>query len=251
MRVRDFGLAFAGLCLAIACGGSSESSNDGKTGNAGEENGGTTATGGTASGGRATGGAGGANVGGSSGAGRGGRGGTGPAGGSGGNAGEPEGGQAGEGNAGAGGEPATCTGDVGIGSEEDLVAFAQRRCEVLDGSFTITSPTLETLDSLAPSTLRTITGTLRIQENPALDNLEGFSGLEEIGRSFILQTSTVGDLGGLETLRRIGSDPETDSLIVANNSRLENVAPLGGVTAQLSGVDIAGNASLTSLTGID
>jgi hypothetical protein len=181
-----------------------------------------------------------------------GRGGTAPTGGLGGAAGEPEGGQAGEGNAGAGGQPDDCTvnAPIVITSEADLIAFAARRCEVLDGSLTITSPSLTSLDALSPSVLRTITGTLSIDTNPVLDNVEGLSGLAEIGHSFMIQSSYVGDLGGLETLRLVGSNASSDALIIANNPRLENVEPLGGITRFALTVVVAQNNALTGLAGI-
>jgi hypothetical protein len=243
----------------ISCGKSvTEKSSEGEAGNAGEPSGGVSAMGGTSNGGRAAGGTSGANIGGANiggtNAGRGGtgagRGGTAPTGGLGGAAGEPQGGQAGEGTAGAGGDDGGCTGPVGITSESDLIAFAAKHCEVLDGSLTITSPTLTSLNALAPSTLRVITGTLTIDGNPVLDNLEGLSGLEEIGHSFILQSSYISDVLGLETLRSIGSNTASDTLVIAANPRLADIEPLGGVTRLLLTVVVSGNNALTGLAGI-
>ena len=260
MWVRVLGFALVGCCLAVACGGKSadDNSKGGDTNDAGQGNGGASATGGTSSGGRALGGTSGVSMGGSSrGGSGGGRGGTTQTGGSGGNAGEPDGGQpsggqAGEGAGGSGGEPGACTtvGAIVITNELELSRFAELGCEVLEGSLTITSPTLTSLDALSPSPLRVITGTLAIENNPALDNFEGFEGLVEIGGSLLIQSSNVGDLGGLNTVRSIGSDSTSNALMITNNPRLESVGALGGVTRLLTSVYVAGNPVLASLTGI-
>jgi hypothetical protein len=260
MWVRVFGLAISGCCVAVACGGSSvtKESNDGEPNDAGQGNGGVSVMGGTSSGGRALGGTAGTSMGGSSrGGSGGGRGGTTQTGGSGGNAGEPaggqpNGGQAGEAAGGSGGEPGACTigGAIVITNALELSHFADLGCEVLEGSLTISSPTLTSLDILSPSPLRVITGTLAIENNPVLDNLEGLQGLVEIGSSLLIQSSNIGDLGGLNTLRSIGSNSESHALMIANNARLESVTALGGVTRLQTSVYVAGNPILGSLTGI-
>jgi hypothetical protein len=254
MWAREYGVVFVAFGVAFACGGKSTTTRDGDdTNDAGEGSGGFTSTGGATNGGGPQGGSVGKGGRGGS-AGKGGRGGTGglPAtGGSGGDAGESVAGE-GAGGAGGTGSDVVCTGNVGIASDADLRTFAARGCEVLEGSLTIQSPTLTSMALLGePSVLRVITGDLVVQQNPVLDNIEGFLGLERIGGSLIVTQSYLRNLGGLEMLTLLGSNAFGNALILMQNPRLANVAALGNLQRLLTNINVGANDSLTSLAGID
>jgi len=145
----------------------------------------------------------------------------------------------------------TCDGPVTIASEADLVAFAAQGCEVLNGSLTVSSPTLDSLDALAQSSLLIVTGDLAFDTNPLLANIAGIAGLEEVRGSLVFANDDVlGDLAGLESLRRVGSNSTANTLVLTNNAALTSVAALGGVERLLLGVVVTGNDALTSLAGV-
>ncbi|HEX6276949.1 MAG TPA: hypothetical protein VFZ53_28105 [Polyangiaceae bacterium] len=250
LMIRRFGWFVVGSVLAWGCGNSSSSDESGP-GDAGQGSGGD-AGGGAATGGSSRGGASG------SGGQTGGRGGTPARGGSagsettGGSGGSATGGQAGDGAGGAGEDVCSEAKPIVISSEEDLEAFAARGCETLDGSLFVTSETLTSFDALGqPSVLRTITGTLSIVDCPALVQIEGIRGLETIGGSLLVRGNGLVNLGGLESLRRIGSDPANDAVVFTNNPTLTNVTALSGVTSVVASLSVSNNSELTSLEGLD
>lgn len=254
-----------GLAAVVGCGKSNSDGSNDDDPSAGAGSAGESSTGGSATGGRGgTSGGGGTNS----------DGGTSGASPTGGNAGEPQGGAGGEPQGGAGGsgpecnddeceEGLVCHPDIGcakvcttvdailITTVEELAAFAEMGCEVLEGSLTIRSPTLTNMDALGqPSALRIITKDLTIDQNPALEDIEGFFGLERIGGSLIVSSNYVENLGGLHGLRFIGSNSVGNAVVIGDNERLTNVTALGDVTRLLTSVVVSSNAALTSLSGI-
>jgi hypothetical protein len=247
MRVRNLGLFIAVMTFAWSCGDSS--SNDGSDpSHAGK--GGTSGSGGAGAGGSSTGGASGAVTGGSSTGGA--SGGTAGAGASGGSGGTADGGQAGDGAGGAGDGACSEAKPIVITSEADLQEFGARGCEVLDGSLTVSSETLTSLDALGqPSTLRVITGSLAINQNPLLEDIEGIRGLEEIGGSLVVRSTNLVTLSGFESVRRVGADLVMDAVVLSDNPRLANVTALGELTSLVASLSVRNNPELTSLAGLD
>jgi hypothetical protein len=250
---RHFGLFVAGAVFVWSCGESS-SSDGTESSDAGQGSGGDAGDG-SATGGRPQGGTSGAGgtigeTGGSGGTpSSGGGAGTGARGGAGGSA---TGGLAGEGAGGAGEDVCSAAKPILITSEEDLESFAARGCVTLDGSLFVTSETLTSFDALGqPSPLRTITGTLSIVDCPALTGMAGLRGLETLGGSLLIRATELVDLGGLESLRSIGSDSVNDAVVFANNPSLANVAALSSVTSIVASLSVTNNPQLTSLAGFD
>jgi hypothetical protein len=245
MRIRNLGLFVVVTSFAWSCGdGSSNDVSD--SGDAGEGgtsgSGGAAATGGSSNGGTSGTATGGTSTGGASG----GTAGSGENGGSGGTA---DGGQAGDGT---GDEVCSEAKPILITSDADLEEFGARGCEVFDGSVTVTSQTLTSLDALGqPSALRVITGSLAFNQNPLLENIEGIRGLEEIGGSLVFRSTNLVNLSGLESLRRIGSDFVSDGVVLAANPRLANVTALGELTSLVASISVTSNPELTSLAGLD
>jgi hypothetical protein len=190
----------------------------------------------------------------SGGAGRGDAANTGGADGEAGEAGEPEGGQAGGGEDGGEGGAGSCRVSSGlvITSEDDLVAFRARHCQVLEGTLTIRSDMLTSLDALGPSSpLRVITGDLVIDRNPMLESIQGLAGLEEINGSLILTDNALESLAGLDDLRLLGSDAAHNALVIASQTELASVSALAGLTRLRTSVIVSNNPALSNLEGLD
>jgi hypothetical protein len=191
-----------------------------------------------------------------------------------GGAGEPSAGAAGDGGGAGGDGAATCTTfldcaagldcdpdygcatvcseDVLITSVTELGAFAALGCQVLNGSLTVRSAEITSLDALAPSPLRAIREDLVFDQNPMLADIEGLSGLERIdGSLVVMSNAALPNLDGLDTLRRLGSNSVSNTLVLGQNPMLEHVTALAGVERMLLSVVITGNASLVTLAGVD
>jgi hypothetical protein len=257
--------------LLAACGGTSKSTSPkgsgGSAGNtasggSGGSTGGSPSSGGkSTSGGSTSGGKGGSGDTGGSG-GKGGAGGQSASGGTGGNTtggtggvsgSSGGGGSAGDAQAGEGGSGADpeCVGDFIVMSDADLATLAAMNCDVLEGNLTIDQTPLTTLDTLFPNAPRQITGSLSIQSNSELTNLEGLGGLAVIENSLLIAGNPrLGDFGGLETLTHVGSDALANALNISSNDTLSSVSSLGNIVELKVNVTVAGNAVLTTLDGI-
>ncbi|MET0791207.1 MAG: hypothetical protein ABW061_06765 [Polyangiaceae bacterium] len=143
-----------------------------------------------------------------------------------------------------------CEGYVNITSAADVFDFANRHCETLDGSLTVSGSNTPDLDKLTPSPLRTITGSLNISTASDLKSIAGLAGLRTIGRSLSVSTNPLLEsLAGLESLERVGMDPCTDSITIQGNSALTSIDALRNAT--LTGtIYIGANDALTSLAAL-
>lgn len=145
-----------------------------------------------------------------------------------------------------------CTGDVLITSVTELGAFAARGCQVLNGSLTVSSAELSSLDALAPTSLRVVREDLVFDQNSVLADIGGLIGLERIDGSLVVMSNAMlSNLDGLDTLRRLGSNSTSNTLVLGQNPVLEHVTALAGVDRMLVSVVATGNASLLTLAGID
>jgi hypothetical protein len=145
-----------------------------------------------------------------------------------------------------------CSEDVLITSVTELGAFAALGCQVLNGSLTLRSAEISSLDALAPSPLRAIREDLVFDQNPMLADIEGLIGLERIdGSLVVMSNAALPNLDGLDTLRRLGSNSVSNTLVLSQNPMLEQVTALAGVERMLLSVVVTGNASLVTLAGID
>jgi hypothetical protein len=143
-----------------------------------------------------------------------------------------------------------------ITNEEGLASFLERGCVTLDGSLTISSPTLENLGGLVPSTLRAIHEDLHVRDNAVLTNIEGLAGLERIQGSLTVEgNALLESLDGLENVSLLGTDPALNTLVLGGNAALTSVEALGAATNGTLianvGLVITSNATLTSLRGIN
>lgn len=159
------------------------------------------------------------------------------------------GGSLGEG--GSGGAAVTCVEPDGvtITSEPELVDFAARGCEVLEGTLTIEASSLANFDALEPSTLRIITGSLVLRDNAALENIDGLSGIEQVNRSLVIENHVLlADIDGLSTLQSLGTESESNSLVIGGNDALVSIAPLELVALKGMGVMVSGNPLLVTVS---
>lgn len=134
----------------------------------------------------------------------------------------------------------------------------------VDGSLMVAQvPALTTLQG-APKLTRLTA--LMIEGAPKLRGLEGLEAVTQLG------TLGLGNNAGLQSLRGLERLTQLDELALVNNNALEDLTALAGVTGLrqltltsngslenllglnvqwLDGLDVTGNASLTSLTGLD
>lgn len=158
-------------------------------------------------------------------------------------------------------ETVTCPGGT-IRSAADAASYGA--CNVVHGDLTVSAADLEDLTAL--SSLHQVTGTLRITDCPALDDLDGLQNLSSVGALELHQLSDLDDLAGLENLGSAGRVEVTanselatlqglqglhalERLVVSGNSRLYNANGLGELHA-VGVLVVADNQRLNSLTGL-
>jgi len=98
-----------------------------------------------------------------------------------------------------------------------------RACNLVQGDLTVSAADLSDLTAL--SALRRVTGTLRISESPALDDLGGLENLSSVGALEVHHDTDLDDLSGLESLRQAGRVEVTD------NPELTTLNGLQGLTS--------------------
>ncbi len=142
-------------------------------------------------------------------------------------------------------------GDVLIESSEDLLEFGEHGCGVLEGDLTIQSSDLVTLDALKPSSLKIVAGNLEIVDNAALESIGGLLGLEQVVGSLVVEgNEELTELSGVDSLKYVGLQADTDALVLSDNARLDNVRAFRGLELLLARVVVTDNPVLTSLDGL-
>lgn len=155
----------------------------------------------------------------------------------------------------------TCPGGT-IRSAADAGGY--RACNIVQGDLTISAADLEDLTAL--SNLHQVTGTLRISDSPALDDLDGLQNLSSVGALEIHHDTDLDDLAGLENLHtaeriEVTENPELatlaglqgftaiERLVVRGNGHLFNANGLGELRA-VGTLVVSDNRRLNSLTGL-
>ena len=141
---------------------------------------------------------------------------------------------------------ADCTGDFELRNQDEVNAFS---CTgILTGSLLIdgSSDDVRQLRNLtALNGLTSITGNLRISDNPYLTNLDGLEGITSVGRNLsVYHNNALSNINGLSGINSVGF------LYIADNGALENLGGLGGITSVGSTVYILENDSLTDISGL-
>lgn len=163
-------------------------------------------------------------------------------------------------------QPRLLSGDVqcaggSIQSATDMARFTG--CQTIRGGLAIVGSNLESLDALR--TLRSVSGTLTIADNPDLSDLHGLSRLAWVGELEIRNNQELWSLAGLEGLTRLGrltldhtglystsgldNVRQIDELEVTNNARLIDLGGLSGVVNARS-VRIEQNPRLCGKLGL-
>lgn len=101
-------------------------------------------------------------------------------------------------------------------------AARYRSCQVVQGDLTVSLGEAPDLQPLAG--LKHVTGTLRVSNSPALDDLSGLDGLTSVGALEIRDNAGLDDLVGLAQLERAGR------VDVSNNPGLQTLKGLDGLT---------------------
>jgi hypothetical protein len=95
-------------------------------------------------------------------------------------------------------------------------------------------------------------GTLTIEDNALLRQIEGLSGVFTIGGGLDISGSELASLDALSSLASIdGADPSGSALSIVNNANLQSIAGLRELQGVLAGaIDISRNAALRTLDGM-
>ncbi|HEX6223744.1 MAG TPA: hypothetical protein VFZ52_05010, partial [Chryseolinea sp.] len=123
-----------------------------------------------------------------------------------------------------------CVGDVTLSSQAEVDAFT---CTELTGNLTISGNDITNLDNL--SSLRKVSGVLRIENNPNLITLDSLLALASIGENLPVANPPLSEA------------PEV--LIIANNAGLLHCDGLSSLDSINGGLRIDNNINLVSLNG--
>ena len=139
-----------------------------------------------------------------------------------------------------------CGGSTVFSTTEEVLAFAERGCEVIAGDLWIGGEELLDLRGLEPGSLRVVGGDLTIAESSRLQGVEGLETLERIGGSVsIYDNQSLVSLTGLDGVDSVG--PAGTRLEILRNPRLESVPFLARASALFLGVSVHENDLLFSL----
>ena len=123
-----------------------------------------------------------------------------------------------------------CTGDVTLSSQAEVDAF---NCTELIGNLTISGGDITNLDKL--SSLRKVSGVLRIENNPDLITVDGLLALASVGENLPPGNPP--------------SSEATTALLIVNNGSLVHCDGLSSLHSIKGGLRIDDNINLVSLNG--
>jgi hypothetical protein len=125
----------------------------------------------------------------------------------------------------------TCPGGSIHGAAE---AARYSACNIVQGDLTVTAGDLTDLAAL--SQLRHVTGTLRISDSPALDDLSGLENLSRVGALEIQRDAELDDLAGLEALHSAGRVEVTDNAELRTLDGLQGLSATGRLLLRNNGL---------------
>ncbi len=137
-------------------------------------------------------------------------------------------------------------------SQIDNFIINYPNCTEINGSLTIEENVPGNITNLDGLINLTQVETLRIQYNSALTNLNGLNNLTTItndnssGRLLIRNNQSLQNLNGLENLNEVQRH-----LNILENPMLSSIESLGNLSTTTLGIEIRGNSSLISLTGLN
>ena len=135
-----------------------------------------------------------------------------------------------------------CSGSASVFEPSDFSAIAD--CTSISGSLFVVCPSCTDLSEL--NSLTSVGHNLRIDDNDALTNLNGLSGLTSVGGLEIGGNDALTNLNGLSNITSVGGDLE-----IWNNDALINLDGLSGITGSVGGgLKIWDNDALTNLDGL-
>ncbi|WP_276372359.1 T9SS type A sorting domain-containing protein [Chryseolinea sp. H1M3-3] len=139
--------------------------------------------------------------------------------------------------------PQVCEGNIILTSQAEVDAF---QCNKIIGSLTISGGDIINIEGL--SSLKTIGGTLTIENNPMLTNLNGLFSLDSItGTLIIKENNSLASINGFGELVSVGGTVPYAVTISSNPS----LAEVNGFSAleSIQGISIKNNAALVSVSG--
>lgn len=150
-----------------------------------------------------------------------------------------------------------CAGTIMLSSQAAVDAFpVTHGCKIAASTITITGGDIVNLDGL--HSLDTIRGSLTIQDNPELLNIDGLSNLKSVasktyGGIFIVSNARLTNIDGLSSVSDVGynSGFGNSSITIASNSGLTSIEGLIGIKRLPGNLLISDNDALTNLDGLD
>ncbi|MEO1260177.1 MAG: T9SS type A sorting domain-containing protein [Bacteroidota bacterium] len=108
-----------------------------------------------------------------------------------------------------------CPGAITLSSQAEVDAWPG--CTIVQGNLNITGADITDLSPL--SSLQKVTALFRIEDTPLLTSLDDLENLDSVGRIFIRNNGSLGNLNGLNGL----SQTEIESIVINANPRLKKV----------------------------
>ena len=136
-----------------------------------------------------------------------------------------------------------CQGDVTLSSQAQVDAF---NCVEVDGNLTISGNSISNLDGLA--TLKKVSNSLIIRDNPALLNLNGLMNLTAVGGALsVTNNDKLTDLNGFSSLGSIAAT--FGSLQIGDNQLLNNLDGFSSLINANGPITITDNPFLETING--
>ncbi|MDG5490597.1 T9SS type A sorting domain-containing protein [Psychroserpens sp. SPM9] len=136
-------------------------------------------------------------------------------------------------------------GDAVFSTQEELDLFASENYEGIEGNLALVFTGITDLSEL--STLESVSGSIVIRQNTAVESLYGLHNVAYIGNDLIIDGNQVlGNLDGFEGLSSIGGN-----LQILNNSQLSSIEGLRDLREITGFLEIISNSVLTSLDGLN
>ncbi|MFY0630010.1 MAG: T9SS type A sorting domain-containing protein [Flavobacteriaceae bacterium] len=139
----------------------------------------------------------------------------------------------------------TFVGDVVLISQTDVDDFASNNYDSIDGNLAV--PFFSDVSDLSGLiSIKSVTGSVVIWNEPQITSLQGLNNLETIGGEFKISDLSIVDFDELSSLKEIGGN-----LTISNNSVLSHIDGLKNLDRINGYLEINKNALLVSINGLE
>ncbi len=138
---------------------------------------------------------------------------------------------------------AQCLHNVNLYSQAEVDNFPTWfKCTKVDGSFVISGNDITDLSAL--SFIKSVGGTLNVNYNDILTNLDGLENITSVGSLVVANCPNLPNLDGLENINPVGF------IIVNNNPKLANLDALANINSVGGVLKVESNDMLANLDGL-